>query len=170
VSGRPTLVHHVDIAAPPERVWKAITEPAYVEQYFFALRPRGDWLVGARIVYETASGATHLVADLREIQPARRLRYAVRLLRSTDTAGDLPSRVTWEIEPTATGCRLTVVHDEFEGETETYRRMGGGWPTALAGLKELVETGRAVRAQRAWPPDITLPPIRPEDRVLDLNS
>ena len=50
-----------------------------------------------------------------------------------------PSRITWEIEPVGTSCRLTVTHDELrEGANE---QLYGGWPMILSGLKTLLETG-----------------------------
>ena len=50
------LVHRVSIAASVEEVWRAITEPAFTEQYFFALSVRSDWRIGSRIDYETPDG------------------------------------------------------------------------------------------------------------------
>ena len=58
-----------------------------------------------------------------------------------DVAADPPSRITWEIEPMGPVCRLTVVHDGFEGRTATYEQVGGGMPLILSGLKTLLETG-----------------------------
>src|SRR5262249_27084037 len=55
---------------------------------------------------------------------------------------DAPSRVTYEIEQQGECCKLTVVHDEFEGETQTYQLVGNGWPVTLAGIKTLLETGK----------------------------
>jgi len=56
------------------------------------------------------------------------------------TAG--PSRVTWEIEPVADSCRLTVTHDQFpEGANPA---LYGGWPMILSGLKTLLETGESL--------------------------
>jgi hypothetical protein len=50
-----------------------------------------------------------------------------------------PSRITWEIEPVGTSCRLTVTHDELrEG---AHDELYGGWPMILSGLKTLLETG-----------------------------
>jgi hypothetical protein len=49
--------------------------------------------------------------------------------------------VTWEITPIDELCKLTVVHDEFGGETATYRRVAGGWPFILSSLKSYLETG-----------------------------
>jgi hypothetical protein len=55
---------------------------------------------------------------------------------------DAPTRVTYEIKQQGDCCRLTLTHDEFEGETATYQNTGGGWPGILAGLKTLLETGQ----------------------------
>jgi hypothetical protein len=42
--------------------------------------------------------------------------------------------------------KLTVVHDGFDGETNTYRRAAGGMPFILSGLKTLLETGEPMGA------------------------
>jgi hypothetical protein len=57
-------------------------------------------------------------------------------------AVDEPSRISWDIERQGDACKLTVTHDGFAGETETYRKISGGMPYILSGLKTLLETGR----------------------------
>jgi len=61
---------------------------------------------------------------------------------SEDCKKDRASRVTWIIEPMGETCKLTLVHDDFDGETATYRSVGKGWSPILSGLKTLLETGR----------------------------
>ncbi len=52
------------------------------------------------------------------------------------------SRVTWEIEPVGTSCRLTVTHDQLrEGAND---ELYGGWPMILSALKTLLERGEAL--------------------------
>jgi hypothetical protein len=52
------------------------------------------------------------------------------------------TRVTWEIEPVADSCRLTVTHDQLrEGASA---ELYGGWPMILSGLKTLLETGESL--------------------------
>jgi len=41
-------------------------------------------------------------------------------------------------------CKLTLVHDDFGGETRTFRRVGSGWPVVLSSLKSLLETGEGL--------------------------
>jgi uncharacterized protein YndB with AHSA1/START domain len=55
--------------------------------------------------------------------------------------GDV-SRVTWELEPMGDVVKLTLLHDEWEGETDTYKGVEMGWTPVLSGLKTLLETGK----------------------------
>ena len=41
--------------------------------------------------------------------------------------------------------KLTVVHDGFDGETNTFRQAAGGMPYILSGLKTLLETGEPLQ-------------------------
>ena len=63
-------------------------------------------------------------------------------LYTPETAAEKPSRVTWEIEKLGDTCRLTLVHDEFDGENATYHSVEHGWSQILSGLKTLIETGQ----------------------------
>ncbi|HEY8001820.1 MAG TPA: SRPBCC domain-containing protein, partial [Solirubrobacterales bacterium] len=58
---------------------------------------------------------------------------------SDEVKAEGQSRVTWEIEPVGTSCRLTVTHDELAETANS--ELYGGWPMILSGLKTLVETG-----------------------------
>mgnify|MGYP003343692035 FL=1 len=84
-----------------------------------------------------------IVGEIEDFVPPRRLVHRFGAQWSPEVAVDRPSRVTWEITPLdATTCRVTVVHDDFDGDTATNRAIGGGWPVTLSRLKTLVETGR----------------------------
>ena len=77
-----------------------------------------------------------------EVDPPRRLVQSFNARWSDDVKAEGTSRVTWEIEPVADSCRLTVIHDQLrEGANgELY----GGWPMILSGLKTLLETGETL--------------------------
>jgi hypothetical protein len=49
------------------------------------------------------------------------------------------SRVTWEIEPVGSSCRLRVTHDRLAAGANS--ELYGGWPMILSGPKTLIETG-----------------------------
>ena len=77
--------------------------------------------------------------EVLEADPPRRLVHTMTALWGDEVKAEGESRVTWEIEPVADSCRLTVVHDQLrEGANE---QLYGGWPMILSGLKTWLETG-----------------------------
>jgi uncharacterized protein YndB with AHSA1/START domain/DNA-binding transcriptional ArsR family regulator len=137
----PRHVYEIYIRTTPERLWRAITDPADTRQYYFGTEVQSDWKVGSRMVY-LDHGETSLDCKILEIDPAHRLVHSFKALYNPEGANDRPSRVTWEIEKLGETCRLTLIHDDFDGETATYRDVEHGWSQILSGLKTLIETGR----------------------------
>jgi uncharacterized protein YndB with AHSA1/START domain len=74
-----------------------------------------------------------------EVDPPKRLVQSFRALWSDDVKSAGTSRVTWEIEPVGTSCRLRVTHDQLADGVNP--ELYGGWPMILSGLKTLLETG-----------------------------
>ena len=140
VDGRGTMtVFEVYIKTTPERLWEAITSEQMRKRYSFGVGTVSDWSEGSEYkaevpgVVEIASG-TNL-----EVEPPRRLVQTMRALWSEDVKSYGFSRVTWEIEPVGTSCRLRVTHDQLGEEANS--ELFGGWPMILSGLKTLLETG-----------------------------
>ena len=52
--------------------------------------------------------------------------------------------VTWEIEPTPKGARVTLTHEGFEGKEDWLDRFTWGWESFLKALKAYVE-GRPIK-------------------------
>ncbi len=138
----PKHVYELYIRTTPEKLWEAITRPEMTRQYFYANDVESDWKVGSAIRHRGQDGEVKLEGKILEIAPPRRLVTTFASVHHPQAKGDRPSRVTWEIEPRGEVCRLTVVHDDFDGVTETYTMVGSGWNPILSGLKTLLETGR----------------------------
>jgi len=139
---RPRHVFQVYIRTTPNQLWRAITDPDFTQRYLHRSRVESSWQAGHPIIYavgdEVAVDGSVLVAD-----PPRRLVTTWSFRRRADLRDDPPSRVTWEIEPQGNEtCKLTLVHDQFPGETPTFKSVGSGWPIALSSLKSLIETGQ----------------------------
>ncbi len=133
-------VFEIYIKTTPERLWQAITDPQLRAKYNFGVGVSSDWTAGSPYegVAVGAPGAI-LAGENLEVQPPRRLVQSFNALWSDDVRSEGTSRVTWEIEPIADSCRLTVTHDQLrEGANE---ELYGGWPMILSGLKTLLETG-----------------------------
>jgi uncharacterized protein YndB with AHSA1/START domain len=76
-----------------------------------------------------------------EVEPPHRLVQTFHFPEAPGDPVERPSRVTWEITKMGNACLLTLVHDDFDGETKTYKGVEHGWVSVLSGLKTLLETG-----------------------------
>jgi uncharacterized protein YndB with AHSA1/START domain len=140
VGGRGTMtVFEIYIKTTPERLWEAITSEQMRKRYSFGVGTVSEWTQGSEYrsavpgVVDIASG------ENLEVDPPRRLVQSFNALWSEEVQREGTSRVTWEIEPVGTSCRLRVTHDQL-GEAAN-DELFGGWPMILSGLKTLLETG-----------------------------
>ena len=129
-----------------------------------AIRIRtGGFIPGSKFQFTARRGRTRVPASVREASPmgsggpkAEPDQGAARLAgaRFFFLVGRLPSgrgppefrkgfaKLGFAAGAPAPGVsKLTVVHDGFAAENETYRQVTGGWSWILAGLKSLLETG-----------------------------
>ena len=136
-------VFEIHIKATPEAIWQAITDPDFTERYYHGSRIISDWEVGSEYRYVQPDGSVGIEGVVLEIDPPRRLVQTFSMRFRPELRADRPSRITWEIEPNGDVCKLTVVHDDFDGETETYKTVAspGGKRSILASMKSLLETG-----------------------------
>jgi uncharacterized protein YndB with AHSA1/START domain len=136
-----TQVYQVFIKATRERIWEAITTPAFTRRFFHGA---SITVTAERYLSLAPDGETKWGdAEVIEFDPPRRLAHGWKSLYDTECAAESTSRVTWEIEPVGNGvCKLTVVHDRLEGAPKTAASVAGpGWMHVLSGLKTLLETG-----------------------------
>ena len=130
------------IKTTPDRLWEAITDPDMRAKYSFGVRTESDWTEGSS--YESSVPGTIDIArgENLEVDPPRRLVQSFEALWSDDVKGAGRTRVTWEIEPVGTSCRLTVTHDRIPDGASS--EIWGGWPMILSGLKTLLESGETL--------------------------
>jgi DNA-binding transcriptional ArsR family regulator/uncharacterized protein YndB with AHSA1/START domain len=152
---KPRFVYHTYIHTTPERLWRALTEPAFTRRYWRTTTLESDWQVGSSMTW-ARDGVT--IADPEQVvvesEPFRRLAYtwhtftpeyakSVGLSQEfvTRAAGEARSKVTFDIEPAGPMVRLTVVHDGFEPGSVVLDSISQGWPAVLSELKSLLEDG-----------------------------
>ena len=138
----PEKVYQVEIATTPERLWRALTDPAETQKYWYGALSISDWQVGSRWVSQSAEGEVYLDGEILEIDPPRRLVHSFHVVHEPEAAAEAPSRIEFEITPIGERCRLTVTHSGRGPATMAY--TSGGWETIIGGLKELLETGQVV--------------------------
>jgi DNA-binding transcriptional ArsR family regulator/uncharacterized protein YndB with AHSA1/START domain len=152
---KPSFAYTTYIKTTPERLWQALTEPAFTERYWKTTFET-DWQVGSTMTWNN-HGVT--IADPEQVvlesDPYRRLSYTWHTFTPelaevhevldeevlARAASEGRSKVTFEIEPLDELCKLTVVHDGFEQGSTVLELVSGGWPHVLSELKTLLETG-----------------------------
>jgi uncharacterized protein YndB with AHSA1/START domain len=132
-------VFEVYIKTTPERLWEAITDEEMRSKYSFGVGTVSDWTEGSEY-RSSVPGVIEIAAGENvEVDPPRRLVQTFTALWSDEVRGEGASRVTWEIEPVGSSCRLRVTHDQLSAGANN--ELYGGWPMILSGLKTLLETG-----------------------------
>lgn len=118
------MVHEVEYAHPPERVWKALTDPAALGQWLMD----NDFVAkrGAKFQFtaEPMPGWDGTVqCEVLELDPPRRMVWAWR------SRGNPSTRVAWTLTPTARGTRLRLEHTGLTGLKGfmMYVFMNNGW-------------------------------------------
>jgi uncharacterized protein YndB with AHSA1/START domain len=126
------------IAAPPERVYAAWTEPALLSRWFcpnpeLALNVTADVVVGG--AYRVDMGGGHYVAEgvYTELTPSRVVAFTWQWASSPDPV----TQVRVELEPTDVGTRLVLVQTGL-ADPEDARGHREGWELALARLAGVV--------------------------------
>jgi uncharacterized protein YndB with AHSA1/START domain len=137
----PRHVYEIYIRTTPEKLWQAITDPSFVRRYFYEQTVESNWKKGAAYTHRAPDGTLRIEGKIVEIDPPRKLVQTFACPAKEETRSDRPSRVTWLIEKMGDVCKLTLVHDDFDGETATFKSVGSGWNPILSGLKTLLETG-----------------------------
>jgi uncharacterized protein YndB with AHSA1/START domain len=135
-------VHVVHIRTTPEKLWEALTRPELTRLYFHETEIASDLRVGSTIDYilthPDGRREPAITGKVLEVVPLRRLVHTF----SFPSTGDDLTRVTYELEPVGEVVKLTLTHEGFEGETQTYRGIRTGWAPIFDGLKTLLETGK----------------------------
>jgi uncharacterized protein YndB with AHSA1/START domain len=140
---KPTFVYVTYIAAPPEKVWEALTKADISEKYWFGYRVEASGKAGDRMTAVSPKGQQAHNDPIIESDPPRRLVYGWQPLYE-HMQGERASRVTFEIEPFKMQTRLTVTHDEFDEGSKIFGMISKGWPAVLSSLKSYLETGQGL--------------------------
>ncbi|MEU4509048.1 metalloregulator ArsR/SmtB family transcription factor [Nonomuraea wenchangensis] len=151
---KPEFVYTTYIGTTPERLWQALTDPAFTERYW-ATTFKTDWAPGSEMTWDNHGV---VISDPEQVvlesEPYRRLSYTWHTFTPElgrrfgwdeefvgKLAGERRSKVTFEIEPVGEKVKLTVVHDGFEPGSTAAQMVSVGWPEVISGLKTLLETG-----------------------------
>lgn len=137
----PDYVYTTYIRATAEQVWQALTDPEITGRYWGHAQV-SDWVVGSRVdhVRTDGSGISDAAGRVIEVDPPHRLTFGFDDPGQIDAPDFEPSVVTFEIESHRDIVKLTVTHARLRN-LEELQAVSQGWPSVLANLKTLLETG-----------------------------
>ena len=137
----------IRIAAPPEKVWSAVTEPDHISRWFGRVELDGAG-AGARGTMSFPE-RTPIPLLVEAIDPPRTVTY--RWNNDDAVEGDPDELVvdrstvfTFTLEPVSGGTQLTVVESGFEQTTDPTANLEShrdGWDSELDKLVALLEGG-----------------------------
>jgi len=137
--------YDIYVRAPVGEVWKGIVDGDLTKHYVYGTRFESKLKKGAPYAYLGEGDFRVVDGMILEMEPEKRLVISWSAHYDSSVANDRPSRVTYELTPAGPAVtRLQVTHDDFDGETATFRSSVEGWPLMLSSLKSLLETGKAL--------------------------
>jgi len=123
-----SVVVEREIPHPPEKIWRALTQPHLIEEWLM----KNDFqpVVGHRFDLRADWGAVG--CQVLAVEPNKVLSY-------TWAAYGLESVVTWTLTPTSTGTHLRMEQSGFRpDQQQAYQGAKGGWPRFLAALEQVL--------------------------------
>ena len=145
------VISEIEIAAPPERVFAALTHREQALQWgrseMFEIT---DWEMDARLggkwsytARERTPGGGHKPeryehhGEILEFDPPRLLVYTWFASYHEDTSHQ--TIVRWELTPTSGGTRVKVTHSGLAPLPESRKGYAEGWPGLLQQIRRFVE-------------------------------
>ena len=139
----------IQIAAPPARVFAALTDPEQVAQWWGQqgmyritrwhndLRPGGKW----RSEGVGADGkAFHVEGEYLEVDPPSLLVHSW----SSSYCEGLNTIVRWELQAHSGGTLVRLSHSGFAGNIQAAKDHSQGWSRVLVWMQAFVENGWTV--------------------------
>ena len=131
----------IDIPASPERVWKALTDPAEVKTWMFGTDLVTDWRVGSTITWKGEYQGNEYEDKGEVLTYDEPHVLAVSHFSPTTGQDDRPENyhtVTFTLTPDRDGTHVALTQDN-NGSDEEAERSTANWSQALQGIKARVE-------------------------------
>jgi uncharacterized protein YndB with AHSA1/START domain len=123
-----SVVVEREIAFPPEKIWRALTEPHLIAEWLM----KNDFKPVVDHGFKLTADWGAVDCKVLTVEPHKSLRY-------TWAAYGLESVVTWTLTPTRTGTHLRMEQSGFRGDQQqAYEGAQHGWQKFLGELERVV--------------------------------
>lgn len=144
-----TVNNSIEINAPADKVWDALTNPEKTKVYMFGCEALSDWKVGSELLWQANYEGKDMVfvkGHIVNIEPPKKLIYST--FDPNSTIADIPENylnVTYELADNNGKTILNVSQGDYATVADGQRRYcealnnGEGWNPILVEIKKLIE-------------------------------
>lgn len=147
---RSTFVYVTYIRTTPEKLWSALTDAEFMQQYWFGMHCESEWTAGASWKLVSGDGQVWDAGEIVEAEPPRRLVIRWQHQNKPELTAEGASLCTMELEPSAGAVKLSITHTIEREPSKFIEAVSGGWPKIMSNLKSLLETG-AIALEEPYP-------------------
>lgn len=147
---RSTFVYVIYIRTTAEKLWSALTEPEFMEQYWFGMHGESRWTPGSPWKLVDAKGKVYDAGEILESDPPKRLVIRWQHQDKPEWKAEGDSICTMELTPKAAAIKLSITHTIERESSKLLAAVSDGWPQVLSNLKTLLETG-TLAVERTYP-------------------
>ncbi|MCO5935346.1 SRPBCC domain-containing protein [Mucilaginibacter sp. RB4R14] len=136
-----TLTTRVIFKASSAEVWKGLTDPEVVKQYFFGTILKSDWKEGSPITFsgEWDGKSYEDKGFIKEIVPGKYVRYSYwSIMAGTEDKPENYADVSYELNENGDITVLTIIQDNIKDEASK-EHSENNWQMMFNGLKKLIE-------------------------------
>jgi uncharacterized protein YndB with AHSA1/START domain len=145
------FVYVTFIRTTREKLWDALTRPEFTRQYWAGTTQKSDWKKGSSWGAYTPDGRLWDTGEILESDYPAKLVLTWRNEHFAEMKAEGFTRLTYELEEDPIGIKLTLTHEIDLDHSTIIDAVSQGWPSVLASLKSLLETGMALENSDKWP-------------------
>ena len=139
---RSTFVYVTYINTTQQKLWKALTEPEFMKQYWFGTYCESKWTAGSSWkMKQPPDGGISDSGEIVEAVPPKRLVIRWVHEKRPELKAEGESLCTIELEPTGGAIKLSITHTIERDPSKFIEAVSSGWPKIISNLKSLLETG-----------------------------
>ncbi|MGZ3873204.1 MAG: SRPBCC family protein [Mucilaginibacter sp.] len=136
-----TLKTTITFKAPIAEVWKGLTDPAIVKQYFFGTDLASDWKVGDPITFSGEWEGTKYEDGgiILDIDPPKLLKYSYwSSMSGTEKKPENYNNITYELSEAGGITTLVITQDGVKNQ-QAMEHSDQMWTSTFDGLKKIIE-------------------------------
>jgi len=121
-----TYVYVTYIRTTPEKLWSALTDARFIEQYWFGMHCESGFTAGSPWKLVSGDGQLYDSGAIVEADPPRRLVIRWQHQNKPELKAEGDSLCTMELEPSGTAVKLSITHSIGREPSKFIEAVSGG--------------------------------------------